>query len=89
MNGTTIVTRTAELIQTDVDGDLMALDVAQGNCFGFNATAARVWQLTEPPRSIDAIVDVLTGEFDVDRDACEAAVIGLIGDMADRKLVRV
>lgn len=88
MDGNTIVARSAELIQTEIDGDLVALDIEQGNCFGFNATATRVWQMLEQPRSIDALVDGLTQEFEIDRAECEAAVIDLIGDMADRKLVR-
>ena len=89
MNGDTIVERAAELIETEVDGDLVALDIEQGNCFGFNATASRVWQILAQPRSVSAIVDSLLEEFAIDRATCQTAVIQLIEDMASRKLVRV
>lgn len=83
-----IVERTAELIQTDLDGEIVALDVDGGNCFGFNATAARVWQMLDRPRSIDAITDELMTEFEVDPAECRAAVVALVDDLAARKLVR-
>ena len=88
MNNTIVVERTAELIQSEIDGDLVALDVEQGSCFGFNATATRVWQMLDQPRSIDEIVASLTEEFAIDRAACEAAVVDLIDDFEARKLVR-
>ena len=88
MNNTIVVERTAELIQSEIDGDLVALDVEQGSCFGFNATATRVWQMLDQPRSIDEIVASLTEEFAIDRAACETAVVDLIDDFEARKLVR-
>lgn len=85
----TVVERTVELIQMEIDGDLVALDIDGGNCFGFNATATRVWQMLEQPQSVDAIVAMLTEEFAIDHDECQAAVVALIDEMADRKLVRI
>lgn len=83
-----IVERTTDLIQTEIDGELVALDVEQGNCFGFNATATRVWQLLDQPRPVEFIVDTLTDEFAVERAECERTVGALIDDLAARKLVR-
>ena len=89
MNAATVVERAAELIETEVDGDLVALDIEQGNCFGFNATASRVWQILAEPRSIGAIVDNLLEEFAIDRATCQTAVIQLVQEMVSRKLVRI
>lgn len=83
-----IIERATDLIQTEIDDELVALDIEQGNCFGFNATAARVWQLVEQPQTLDAIIDALTSEFDVERAECRSTVVALIEDLAARKLVR-
>ena len=88
MNEAMLIERSVDLIQTDVDGELVALDVNQGNCFGFNATATRVWQMLGTPQSVGAIVDALMAEYSVDRETCEAAVIELVGEFQARGLVR-
>lgn len=84
----TLVERSTLLMQTEVDDELVALDVAGGTCFGFNATAARVWQLAEQPVAIADIVDRLVAEFDVERTECAPAVTALVADLVGRRLLR-
>jgi hypothetical protein len=84
-----IVARSAELIEAEVDGELVALDVQQGSCFGFNRTATRIWQMLEQPMSLADICARLTQEFDIDPDTCRGQVETLVADMAESGLVKV
>lgn len=89
MDQHSIVVRSAELIETEIDGEMVALDVERGTCLGFNSTAWRIWALIEEPRTLSAIVDRLAEEFDVDAAECARDVEALLADLREQGLVRL
>ena len=84
-----IVSRRAELIETEVDGELVALHVDKGTCYGFNGTATRIWALIEQPRRFSELKEVLTREFDVDPEVCERQLGDLLRDLEGDGLVEL
>ncbi|WP_299645810.1 PqqD family protein [Sphingomonas bacterium] len=76
-------------METAIDGDMVALDIENGACFGFNATATRIWALLDTPMPIAAVVDHLVGEFAVDRARCRDEVTALLRQLEGRGLVRL
>lgn len=83
------VARTGGLIEAEVDGEIIGLHVENGTCYGFNATATRVWQLIEQPRTLADICAELAAEFDVDPAICEADVRALVDDLSRDGIVAV
>ncbi len=65
-----IVERSGDLIQTEVDGELVALHIENGACYGFNPTATRIWALIETPKLLSELERDLIGQYDVDPQAC-------------------
>ena len=65
-----IVERREGLIQTEVDGELVALHIENGACYGFNLTATRIWALIETPKRLSELERELTAEYDVDPETC-------------------
>lgn len=72
MNGSTTVHRQGGLIEAEVDGELVALHVDKGTCYGFNGTATRIWALIAEPMRVDALRDALVAAYDVEPEACAA-----------------
>lgn len=70
--------RCAETIFTTVGGEVVALDVAGGHCFGFDEVASAVWELLDQPRSIVEICAKLRGQFDVGEKQCSDDVTALL-----------
>ena len=89
MDGKMLVARCAGLIEADVDGEMVALNIEQGNFCGFNATATQVWRLIEQPRTLDAICDALMREHIVDRETCMRDVSALLDTLRQEGLVTV
>jgi hypothetical protein len=87
MDDEPIATRATALMETAIDGDLVALDVERGTCFGFNATATRIWTLLETPQTVSALVETLGREFAVDRDRCRAEVEALLRQLQGQGLI--
>jgi hypothetical protein len=84
-----IVSRRAELIETEVDGELVALHVDKGTCYGFNGTATRIWALIERPRRVSELKEELTREFDVDPEMCEQQLGELLRELEADGLVEL
>lgn len=79
---------TQTAISTEIDGELVALDVTKGVCYGLNRVGTRIWQLVESPRSAREIAEILVTEFDVSPDVCREQTLSLLRDLAAAELVR-
>lgn len=84
-----MVRRTGDLIETEVDGELVALHVDNGTCYGFNGTATRIWALIEQPKRLSELKEALLREFDVDPSTCEAQLKDLLDELAADGLVEI
>ena len=84
-----LIERRGEMIETEVDGELVALHVDNGTCYGFNSTATRIWSMIEQPRRLSELTGELTREFDVDAATCEAQLRDLLDELAADGLVEI
>jgi hypothetical protein len=82
-----IVSRSAELIETEVDGELVALHVDNGTCYGFNGTATRIWGLIEQPRRLSDLKEQLTR--DVEPELCAQQLGELLKELQADGLVEI
>lgn len=89
MDGNRLVTRCGGLVEADVDGELVALHIDKGSCYGFNATATEIWTLIERPQTVDALCDTLMRRHVVDRDTCLADVSRVLETLSTEGLVTV
>jgi hypothetical protein len=80
--------RARDLMEAELGDELVALDPAGGECFGFNAVASTVWRLLECPSSLSFLKQSLLLEYDVDPAQCEAELNDLLADLVSRGLVR-
>lgn len=65
----------------EVDGEMVALDLDKGNCFGMDGIGSQIWELAAKPVSVAEIVDALTSRHDVTRARCIADVTPFIDDL--------
>ena len=84
-----LVRRRGQLIEAEIDGELVGLDVEEGTCFGFNATATRVWSLLETPQRVSALRDALLAEYDVDAAQCEHELLELLRTLEQDGLIEM
>ena len=82
-----LVRRSGRLIEAEIDGEIIGLEVEQGTCFGFNPTASRIWALIETPRRFGELRDALVAEYEVDRETCESELRALLDELRDDGLV--
>lgn len=84
-----IVSRRASLLETEIDGEIVALHIGNGTCYGFNSTATRIWSMLESPRRLRDIRDALLAEFEIDQTTCEAQLNELLRELEADGLIEV
>ena len=89
LDGGSVVVRSDALLTAEVDGELIAMSVDQGACYGMNPVGTRIWALLAEPRSIDSLCDQLVQEYDVDPATCRRDVVDLLEALSAEKLVTV
>jgi hypothetical protein len=82
-----VICRNNELVFQDIDGEVVMMDNVNGSYFGLDAIASRIWELIISPMSVTELVEVLTTEFDVDAQQCEADVLDFLNNMVEKGLV--
>ena len=87
--GDAIVARSDDLLTAEVDGELMAMSIERGTCYGLNPVATRIWALLAEPRTVDDLCASLVGEYEVDAVQCRDEVITLLGELRAEGLATV
>ena len=89
MNDQTLVLRKPGLIEAEVDGEIVALHVDNGTCYGFNSTASIVWRMIEQPMTFADVRDALLRDFEVEPDVCAAQLTDLLGELERDGLIEL
>ena len=87
--GNAIVARNDELLTTEVDGELMAMSVELGTCYGLNRVGTRIWALIAEPRTVDSLCEQLLGEYEVEEAVCRSELVDLLQTLRAEGLVTV
>ena len=80
--------RATELMEAELGDELIALDPAAGECFGFNSVATFVWQTLKEPKSFEQLRDALLDAYEVEPQQCTRELTELLEDLEAKRLVR-
>lgn len=83
----TVIGRGTEHVETRVGEQVMMMSIAQGKYYALEASAQRIWDLIETPRTLGALVDELVAEYDVARETCAREVRAFVADLLANGLV--
>jgi len=70
-----------------IAGEAVILSLDTKVLRGLNAVGSRVWDLIDGRRTLDDIVDVIVGEFDVERPQAARDVETFLRQLIDKGLV--
>jgi hypothetical protein len=80
--------RCDDLLEADVNGEIVALHIQRGQCYGLNAVASDIWRLLAQPVTREEICQTLLKDYDIDQASCRGEVAKLISDLEAEGLVR-
>lgn len=82
-----ILARASTTASRLIAGEAVILSLDTKVLRGLNAVGSRVWDLIDGRRTVDEIVDVIVGEFDVARPEAAADVGAFVRELVDKGLV--
>ncbi len=77
------------MLQSTIDGDVVAMNIDRGMCYGLNGMGSHIWRMLEDWTTLGAICSALMREYDVDADVCQAEVRRLLDELAKESLIEV
>jgi hypothetical protein len=85
----TRISRKPNLLDANVDGEVVALDIEAGDCYGFNVVASAIWGHLAKETTIEEICERLLAEFDVSEADCQKEVRDLVSRLEQDDLIVV
>ncbi len=84
---TSIVSRAPDVIATELDGEAVLMNIARGQCYGFDAIGTRIWSMIERPTLLREVLATLIGEYEVAPETCRQDVTRLLSELARERLI--
>lgn len=83
----TIITRSNDLLATEVDGEIVLMNLERGNYYGLVGTARHIWDLLEEPRRLGDLCVLLGEKYSGSHAVIEADVTKFVTNMAMETIV--
>ncbi|MDQ7823727.1 MAG: PqqD family protein [Candidatus Eremiobacteraeota bacterium] len=80
------VARNEEIAWSELDDEVVLLDIDQGSYFSLNAVAADLWKLLDGSRTVASLVGEVLTLYDVEESQARQDVIRVVGDMVQKNL---
>ena len=71
----------------ELNGEAVLLNLESGTYFGLDAVGTRIWQLCEAYSSIEAVWDVMQGEFDAPAEALKTDLLVFVNELSSKGLL--
>jgi hypothetical protein len=80
--------RNPDFIHADMGGETVMMGIEQGDYFGFNPVASRIWDLLETPKSMAELSELLQAEYDVAAPQCQQDLQTFLAELIQLQIVR-
>ena len=82
-----VVSRKAGFIEAEIEGEVVALNLETGTCYGLNQVGSRIWHMLATSTHVSDICEALLAEYSVGSDDCERQVLDLLEDLYSEGLI--
>lgn len=89
MNLYSIVVSAQDQVSTNLEGQLVVLNLKSGTYYGLKAVGARIWELIQQPVSVSTVCAQIQDEYEVSPELCQKDVVSLLGTLEQSGLVEV
>ncbi len=86
---TAAISRPPHLVASEVDGEMVVLNVESGHFFHLNGVGSKVWEALEQPMTLPDLCRDMAERFDVDAATCRADVTEFVELMVRNGLVSI
>jgi hypothetical protein len=75
-------------VATEVDREVVVMNIGRGRCYGLGETGTSVWRRLESPIRVDDLCRELMLEYNADAETLVGDVIALLEQMQEEGLIK-
>jgi len=83
------ITRNSDIDATDLDGEVVMMNLEKGQYFMMNQVGSRIWEIIKEPSTVNNIINTLLGEFQVEKNQCKENVVEFLGKLKNANLISI
>jgi len=84
-----IIVAAPNQVSTNLEGQVVILNLKSGVYFGLSAVGARIWELLEKPIEVSRIRDTILAEYQIDAERCENDILSILENMEQAGLIEI
>jgi hypothetical protein len=84
-----LLSRSKDNVATELEGEVVLLDLTSNAYIGFDAIGSSIWALLEKPITLPGLLTALMEKYDVNEDTCRVDVLSFLAELFDKNLIRV
>jgi Coenzyme PQQ synthesis protein D (PqqD) len=73
-----VVVRRREAVDTEVNGEIVALQTETGGCYGLNLIGSEIWRAIHQPARVADLCAAILRDYEIDAASCERDVLALL-----------
>jgi hypothetical protein len=83
----TVVCASSNQVSSRVGDEVVILDLDSSLYYSLDPVGARIFELLQQPARLDAVLEAMVSEFDVDRQTARTDLLTLVDALVAQKLV--
>ncbi len=83
------VVQTEGLLVSNMDGEKVMMSVKNGKYYNLGNVGGRIWELLASPIRIEALMEALLDEYDIDEVTCQEQVVSFLQMLKKEELIKV
>lgn len=88
LDSTTTIIRKNEVIFSEMDGELVMMDLEKNSYFGLNTVGKEIWELLSEANTINGLCDTLMQKYNVTQEHCRVDVENIVAKMVEVGIVK-
>lgn len=89
MNSTSLISRNPDVLATELDGEIVLMSIELGQYFGMAQSGRRIWELLDPPLTLEGLLDRLAKEYEAPPDLLKHDVQVFLQRLESEGLVHI
>ena len=78
---------TANYVETEIDDEILLVDLDGGELFSLSGTAREIWRLIDGKRALDEIADTVARDYSVEEKQLQRDIERFVAQLRDAALV--
>jgi hypothetical protein len=89
IHGNSVVSWSADAVATDVNDEIVLMNMERNRCYGLGATGSDIWRKLRAPIRVSEVIAQLTDEYEAPAGKIETDVLTTLAELHSEGLVQI